>query len=204
MNWDPGLLRRFREGDTDALGEVFRRNVDMLTRMLRAAHRGKILDLENTLLEVFARAFEPRARLSYDGIRPYGHFLMGIAKNVLLEQARSRELPSGTSSDLETQIDSLCQPQGAPEQLIEDREVEQLLAAFQETLSGDEAQLYELRFQDGLGQEAAAQKLGLTRIQLRRRELSLKQRLLAFLQGRGYLREMEARGWAFSRRRVGT
>lgn len=205
MGWDRGLLQRFRDGEPTALAEVFRTYTGALTRMLRAAHRSSTLELENTVLEVFARAFEPRARLSYDGIRPYEAFLMGIARNVLLEQARSRESPAGMAEELEAQLEASTseRPMGVDE-LMEDREVEQLLESFRAELSEQDRRLYELRFTQGVAQEAAADAMGLSRIQLRRREVQLKRSLLAFLKEKGYLREMEASGWGFFRRRVGT
>jgi DNA-directed RNA polymerase specialized sigma24 family protein len=158
------------------------------------------LEVENTVLETFARAFEPRTRESFDGVRPYGHFLVGIARNVLLEQTRQREVAVG--------LDPHEEVGGAPEEsagtawLLEDQEVQGLLTRFKADLSGEDTRLFELRFgEEGLAQESAAERLGLTRIQVRRRELGLKTRLLAFLQARGYLEDLEVRGWSFLKRR---
>src|SRR5262245_5808214 len=103
MAWDADLLQRFRDGIPEALAEVFRRYVEVLGRMLRAQSSRQpsfpqlrsAIELENVLLETFARAFEPRARQTYDGIRPYEHYLQGIARNVLLEQSRDRETARG-------------------------------------------------------------------------------------------------------------
>ena len=83
------------------------------------------------------------------------------------------------------------------EQQLEDQEMESLLASFKEGLSPEERQLFELRFTEGLAQESAAERVGLTRIQVRRREKGLKQRLLDFLQSRGYLQNIQAKGWGF-------
>jgi RNA polymerase sigma-70 factor (ECF subfamily) len=79
--------------------------------------------------------------------------------------------------------------------------VEGLLASFKEELSEEERRLFELRFGEGLAQEGAAEQLGLTRVQVRRRELGLKARLLDFLLARGYLVGWERRGWGFFKRR---
>ncbi|WP_284668735.1 sigma-70 family RNA polymerase sigma factor [Myxococcus sp. SDU36] len=159
------------------------------------AHLRSAMELENVLLETFARAFEPRTRAAYDGARPYGYFLMGIARNVLLEQARLREVAVGLEPFEET-----GQEEGLS-QVLEDREVEALLAGFKEGLSQEERRLFELRFGEELSQEAAASRMGLTRIQVRRREHRIKTRLLGFLQTRGYLQGLEVRGWSFFRRR---
>ena len=38
--------------------------------------------------EVFLRAFDERARLGYDGLRPYRPYLLRIAKNLRIDTAR--------------------------------------------------------------------------------------------------------------------
>ncbi|QRN96556.1 sigma-70 family RNA polymerase sigma factor [Archangium violaceum] len=206
MEWDERTLQCFREGEPDTLGRVYRAHVEALARGLRAmAWRGVgqvrgSLELENTVLETFARAFEPRTRAAYDGVRPYGHFLAGIARNVLLEQSRQREVAVGLEP-FEEKGEVPEEGEGLA-QALEDREVEALLASFKEGLTEEERRLFELRFGDEeLAQEGAAERLGLTRIQVRRRELGLKTRLLEFLQARGYLEGMEVKGWSFFKRR---
>src|SRR6185503_20472226 len=59
----------------------------------------KPFELENAVQEVFARAFEERTRLAYDGLRPYRDFLFGIAKHVALDELRRRHRKSGQSAD---------------------------------------------------------------------------------------------------------
>jgi len=207
--WDQERLRRFRDGAPEVLGEVYRAHAERLARTLRAAafrgrgfaHLKGALEVENTVLETFARAFEPRTRLAYDGVRPYAQFLMGIARNVLLEQSRTREVvvglgPQDEGSTLDWESGVMGEGQDM-EQQLEDREVEELLVVFKQGLSEEERQLFELRFNEGLAQESAAERVGLTRIQVRRREKGLKQRLLGFLQERGYLQGIEAKGWGF-------
>lgn len=207
--WDQERLRRFREGAPEVLGEVFRAHAEWLARALRsAAYRGRgfshlrsALEVENTVLETFARAFEPRTRLAYDGVRPYAQFLMGIARNVVLEESRSREVVTGlTPLDEDSALDWELGGVGTGENLeqqLEDREVEGLLRDFKEGLTPEERALFELRFSEGLAQESAAERVGLTRIQVRRREKGIKQRLLEFLQTHGYLQGIQAKGWGF-------
>jgi RNA polymerase sigma-70 factor (ECF subfamily) len=205
MPWDQALLFRFRNGEADAMAEVYRAHVGSLTRILRAAaFRGATVfsrlrnpnELDNVLLEVFARAFEPRARQSYDGQRGFELFLTGIARNVLLEQARVREDAVGL--ELDSLVDEALPSEAHDIQMaFEDRELNSLLEAFKQELSDEERQLYALRYVEQLGQEAAAEKLGQTRIQLRRREQKLRLRLLEFLKQRGYLEDRAASGWSF-------
>ncbi len=207
--WDQDRLRRFREGAPEVLGEVYRAHAERLARTLRAAafrgrafsHLRGALEVENVVLETFARAFEPRTRLAYDGVRPYAQFLMGIARNVTLEQARSREIvmglgPQDEGSEMDWELGAAGSGEDL-EQRLEDREVEMLLQAFKGSLTAQERELFELRFTEGLAQESAAERVGLTRIQVRRREKGLKQRLLEYLQARGYLQGIQVKGWGF-------
>jgi RNA polymerase sigma-70 factor, ECF subfamily len=182
MEWDDEKLRRFREGNPEALAAVYRANAEGLARMLRAAawrggvfsHLRGAMELENLILET-------------------------IARNVLLEQSRNRELAVGLEP-FEGQGE-VPEDNGGLAQALEDREVEALVAGFKEGLSTEERRLFELRFGEGLAQETAASQMGLTRIQVRRREHGIKTRLLGFLQARGYLEGLETRGWSFFRRR---
>lgn len=189
------------------MAEVYRAHVGSLTRILRAAaFRGAPVfarlrnpgELDNVLLEVFARAFEPRTRQAYDGLRGFELFLMGIARNVLLEQLRMREDAVGL--ELGTLVDSAMPDEATDVQvLLEDRELAGLIDAFKRELSAEEQTLFELRYVDQLGQEAAAQRMGQTRIQLRRREQKLRVRLLEFLKSRGYLEDRSASGWGLAK-----
>jgi RNA polymerase sigma factor (sigma-70 family) len=192
------------------LGEVYRSHAEPLARALRSvafrgrgfAHLQGALEVENTVLETVARAFEPRTRLAYDGVRPYAQFLMGIARNVVLEQSRTREVvaglgPQDEASTVDWELGAVGGGSESLEQQLEDQEMESLLVSFKEGLSPEERQLFELRFTEGLAQESAAERVGLTRIQVRRREKGLKQRLLDFLQSRGYLQNIQAKGWGF-------
>lgn len=201
---DRALLQQFRDGDAGALAEVYRQHADVLMRMLRAAAwRGlsfavlrSAMELENAIFEVFTRAFEPRARQVYDGQRPYEHFLMGIARNYLLELGRNREHATGLglSEELEVAL-SLDRPDLHEE--LEDRELTGLMRTFRAQLGQEEGRLYDLRYVEGLPQATAAERLGQTRIQLRRREHKLRLRVLQYLQQHGYLGAISSSGWSF-------
>jgi RNA polymerase sigma-70 factor (ECF subfamily) len=204
VGFDRVLLHQFRAGEAAALAEVYRQHADVLTRMLRAAAaRGQAfvmlrspMELENVIVEVFTRAFEPRARAVYDGQRPYEHFLMGIARNYLLELMRNRELPAGL--ELSAEVDAALSLERADaHEALEDREVAELMARFRAGLGEEEGRLFDLRYVQGLTQNVAAERLGQTRIQLRRREHKLRLRVLEYLKLRGYLGSLTATGWSF-------
>ena len=199
MEFDRALLQQFRAGDAAALAEVYRKHADALTRMLRAAafrgHSFAVLrssmEMENAIVEVFTRAFEPRARQVYDGQRPYEFFLMGIARNYLLELLRNRERPVGL------ELSALSLDRADVHEELEDREVGALMARFRAELGEEEGRLFDLRYVEGLTQNVAAERLGQTRIQLRRREHKLRLRVLEYLKAHGYLGALTPTGWSF-------
>src|SRR5262249_52913097 len=102
LSADRALLDAFRGGDRDALERVYRYYVPIVGRLLRrgfSVRGGKgvatfsmtqAFEIESAVQEVFLRAFEGRARLSYDGLRRYRDFLFGIAKHVALDELRRR------------------------------------------------------------------------------------------------------------------
>lgn len=93
------LLARFRDGDRDALEDVYRAYLPLMTTALR---RGFVMsatclrvpgcatidDLADALQEVFARAFARTARMAYDGERDYAPYLATIARNVIVSRHR--------------------------------------------------------------------------------------------------------------------
>ena len=154
------------------------------------------MELENAIVEVFTRAFEPRARQVYDGQRPYEHFLMGIARNYLLELMRNREHPAGLEVSEELDAALSLERSNVHEEL-EDREVSELMRQFRSGLGEEEGRMFDLRYVEGLTQNLAADRLGQSRIQLRRREHKLRMRLLEYLKSHGYLGAVTSTGWSF-------
>jgi RNA polymerase sigma factor (sigma-70 family) len=201
LEHDRRLLDAFRAGRREAMAAVYQEYAPLLGRMLRSAGGGSrfhmlrsAFEMENLIAEVFARSFEPDARLAYDGLRPYEAFLWGIARNCVSEGARRRERATG-----EPLIEGASLPEASPEAQAEDREVDALLSTFVGELDAQSKDLFRVRFQEGRSQADAARTLNWSRIVLRRRERKLKQRLLELLQSRGYLSGLAARGWSFAR-----
>lgn len=91
------LLDAFRRGDRAALTEVYRRYVDEVAGVVRhgfalggKAVRGvREVDCQRDLVqEVFVRCFSEAARKGYDGISPFRPYLLRIAKNLMIDEAR--------------------------------------------------------------------------------------------------------------------
>jgi RNA polymerase sigma-70 factor (ECF subfamily) len=197
---DRDLLDAFRAGGADALERVYRHYAPKLAQFLRRgftfSSKGETMsraglatpfELDGALQEVFARAFQPRARLAYDGVRPYIDFLVGIGKHVLLDEVRrrnAREIPSELDADSLQMADEAP----SPEETIEERRARELVARFLADECDDkDRRLFELRFHDDLAQEGAAKEAGLTRIQVRRWETKFRARLLRFLKRARYV-----------------
>jgi len=162
----PELLRAFRAGERDALERVYWAYVDAVAQVARygarLGERAAVTgapreDWGDLVQETFSRAFGERARLAYDGLRPYRPYLLTICRNLLAEGARRRggALPAHE------------------------------LAVVEKYVAGLEARLaavYRQRYIAGATQEEAARALGLSRQQLRTLEEKLRRGLRRALE----------------------
>lgn len=198
LSEDHDLLVAFREGRREALEHVYHDYVHEVARLLRSgfgyqtggkpsAFRGyhQPHELETAVQEVFARAFAPRARQGYDGLRPYRSYLFGIARHVVLDQLRRR------SSRRET-LELVDEPGPPPayEETLDEKQGRELVRRFVgEHCDDRDRKLFALRYEQELSQVATARAAGLTRIQVRRWESKFRARLLRYLKRSGYVRE---------------
>ncbi|MBN2714549.1 MAG: sigma-70 family RNA polymerase sigma factor [Deltaproteobacteria bacterium] len=94
------LLNAFRQGEHEALSEIYREYADDVLQLFSHGFTEKqkgifirgIDDVNgrlDLLQDVFMKAFAPRARVLYDGLRPYRGYLMTIARNRLVDHWRS-------------------------------------------------------------------------------------------------------------------
>src|SRR5260370_40880082 len=99
------LLDRFKKGERRALEDVYRHYVSDVAaflqrgftfnsagRSLRFVGYAQPFDLDNALQETFTRAFKESARLGYDGLHAYKNYLLAIARNLVLDEFRHREV----------------------------------------------------------------------------------------------------------------
>jgi RNA polymerase sigma-70 factor (ECF subfamily) len=203
---DRALLDAFRRGERPALTRVFDLYVEDIGRTLRAGvvvevegqrHRvGAHLpegEIEVLIQETFTRAFQPRARESYDGLRPYGAWLATIARNLLVDRARqerkhAREVPVedvGTLSDEGSAID--------PSWRIEEEQLGAIVRRVTGELDELDREIFRLRVQEGASFRAAAEALKTTEIVIRRRDTRLRARLLEALRAEGFLENARVR-----------
>jgi RNA polymerase sigma-70 factor (ECF subfamily) len=192
--WSWGLLRGFRGGEPDALRRVYQMYVEEVGKQLRygftfesrgRAHRfvgyGGGFEFHDALHETFRRAFEPRARQGYDGLRPYGPYLKAIARNVVLKTFRAREVLFPPLEEEPT----IVAVEPSPEQALMREQIRGVVKRFLDTLAPEDRALCKVRFVDGKSQRDAAEILGLGRQQVRGREAKLRDRLVAYLREHG-------------------
>ncbi|MEL7367647.1 MAG: RNA polymerase sigma factor [Myxococcota bacterium] len=214
---NPELLAAFRDGDKQALAEVYRafeqplRN--FILRGFAFKSEGRQLffggvydsnDLEDILQETFRRAFGVRARAAYDGVRPYKNYLFTIARNAVITDmtVRSRQIPVGEAlmrdvpGDELSPLESWVVAQRAVHQddqdfssqeHVENLEIYGLLMGFMECLSDEERRFFRLRFLGQCSQENTAQRMGWNRARVRKLESRLRAAFLCHSTGSGYL-----------------
>jgi RNA polymerase sigma-70 factor (ECF subfamily) len=210
------LLDGFRRGDRASLLEVYRHYVRDVARFLTRGFTfqsdgrpcsfrgfGGGYEIEAALQEVFRRAFEERARLAYNGIDPYRPYLLRIARNMVINDLKSRHpilfrFRAGRSVVLESAPEGAAEDElpaqdlGADE-VLEAREVGRMVQAFKSALGAREAGVFRHRFEEGLSAEQAAERLGLTRSQVRTTEAKLRAAFLAHMRAGGYLEGLRAK-----------
>lgn len=191
------LLARFRRGDEEALAIVFDAYVDALGLSVRAGipfmadgQRMRIghdlleQEVEMIVQETFVRAFSEKARLAFDGVRPFRTWLFAIARNLLIDLARERmRAPRVVPIDDEDVADEVRNP----EEVAADRELASLVATFTSGLGEPEKSIYRLRYVENKSARETGEALSLTEIQVRRRDARLRDQLLSFLRAHGFL-----------------
>lgn len=197
-------LAAFREGRRDVLERVYREHVTEViaflrigfmyttnTRPTRFPGARDSFELEALVQEVFTRAFDPRARLAYDGVRPYGAFLCGIARNLVLDKLR-RDARHGEVLADPGMLDAMPAVESNADRALssDEQRVRELVVGFLDAECDDrDRKLYQLRYDRELSQVDAASAAGLTRIQVRRWEAKFRGRLLRFLKRADYVRD---------------
>ena len=210
------LLRRFKAGERAALEEVYRHYVPAVAaflqggftfnsrdRTLRFAGYTQPFDLDNAIQETFTRAFKESARLGYDGLHPYKGYLLAIARNLVLDEFRNREVAMSPFIEARGAGEVPAGPGivGAPTAAVTDgpsggmsaeheflrNELGQLYTAFLERLEDRDRRFFRARFEEQQTQVEAGQATGLSHMQARTLEKKLRQRFLEHMHANGYL-----------------
>lgn len=186
-------LDAFREGDHRVLTEVFHFYVDEVSSLLRHGFRlGPTAvpgtwdaDREKDLVqEVFMRAFARPTRLAFNALMPYRPYLLRIAKNLLIDEARRRGKSPIRAATAEELDQAPLLARSADEELGW-RRLQEATAEYCRTLSPALREFVRLRFESGLSQRDVASALGVTRRSVRTSEETARAGLEAFLRARG-------------------
>lgn len=196
------LLDGFRRGERSAMARVFRSYADDVARVVR---RGVKVDVDGVKMtvgqslpehevevivqETFVKAFQPKARESFDGVRPYAAWLATIARNILVDRARrlrrdAKVLCSVEDIDQMQDADSID-----PTWQLEEAALSKVLAAFEDELDEKDRALFKLRVRERRTHKEAAEALGVTVIVVRRRDVRLRVQLLERLRVAGFLQD---------------
>lgn len=215
------LLERFRRGERSALEEVYRHYVadvanflqrgfsfNSRERTLRFTGYAQPFDLDNSLQETFTRAFKESARLGYDGLHSYRNYLFAIARNLVVDEFRNREVAmspfieadrgerapvhDGEEAPPAGSLTSDASHGTSAEQDFLRQELSALYAAFLERLEERERSFFHARFEEQRTQVDAGQACGLSHMQARTLEKKLRERFLKFMHARGYLETYNA------------
>lgn len=189
---DRPLLDAFRRGDRAALTTVYFRYVDEIAALIRLGFSipssgarvpgARDAQTERDLVqEVFTRAFAPRARDAYDGLRPYGPYLRQIARNLLIDRARA----ANHSVPLdEGAAELVIEPEAADADAVW-QEQRRLTLDYLAGLAPELQTLVKLRFEDEMSQEQAAAMLGISRRRVRTLEARIQRGLRKVLRRAG-------------------
>jgi RNA polymerase sigma factor (sigma-70 family) len=186
------LLERFRDGDQDALAAVYRAYFDSVRHAVSSAlyryggvggsgWRAVGTELPDLVQDVFTRAFEPRTRRRFDGVREYGPYLSQIARNVVVDHLRRKQRQVAVdATPLINQI-SLHPEQPEPANDFADFQTMTLVARYVADLPSDLRRVHEALNVQELSQREAAEALGLGRQAIRTLEARLREGLRQLL-----------------------
>ncbi|MCP3100682.1 sigma-70 family RNA polymerase sigma factor [Myxococcus sp. K15C18031901] len=197
---DRSVMEAFRRGDAAVLTAVYRAYSPEVLRYLSrrfsvgtdAAGRTvalSALDLDAAHQETFVRAFRPHMRQAYDGVRPYLGFLLTVARSTAIDlmRASGRVAREAISLEEAPELGRLPNEGRSPEEEALGAEVRTLVRRFLDALPEEGRALAHLRFIEGLSQETAAERLRLTRGEVRVRERRLRTQFAEHLRSSGWL-----------------
>jgi RNA polymerase sigma-70 factor, ECF subfamily len=173
------FLEGFRRGDRAVLAKVYAEYVDEVECFVRSCfasqyqrHRlaFRAVDLEDVVQEIFMRAFSQSARVGFDVARPYGPYLGTLARNLVVDWTR-RRYPRFSPEDIELLAETSWPEVEAP---WADAGTIRLVDDYIAQLSPELRAIHELRYVAGQTQQEACRALGLSRQQLRTREMHLR------------------------------
>jgi RNA polymerase sigma factor (sigma-70 family) len=210
------LLEAFKKGEKDAFEKVYRHYAPGVTKFLQRgftfrSNKGSFYfkglqdtsELRSCVQEVFRRAFEDKARTSYNGINSFTNWVLAIGRNIVLNKFRNREIAISqyiTESDDSNHLTFMDnevsqeytgilygQSARAQDRQVESKQLRGLMGQFMEGLDEHEKAVLLCRFSEGRGQQETAEHLKSTRMKIRTIENKLRNNLRSFLKSTGYI-----------------
>lgn len=136
-------------------------------------------DQDDAAQQVFCAAFEERARLSYDGLKPYTAFLRGLAHNVVrqtLSKNQRFQRTDGAPVPEDPMADDL-------ESCVVDQESQALMRRFRDSVTDPQEQgVLTGYYCEGKAEETLAAELGLTRYKVRKIIAALHKRMTRYMR----------------------
>ena len=185
---DAKCREAFRRGERWAMAAVYRNYAPLAYTIVSQGFGGfrgffdPVLR-DDAVQNIFAAAFEERARLAYDGIQDYARFLRGLAQNICRQMLdRGRRF----ARTPETEVAAV--PQAEPDAELEliDAEAERVCRKFRESLTDAAEKAVLVRyFTDGEAEETLAEELSLTRYRLRKVIADVRKKMTRYLKEHG-------------------
>ncbi|MCB9637672.1 MAG: sigma-70 family RNA polymerase sigma factor [Myxococcales bacterium] len=206
LSQDRELFQGFQQGDAQALATVYLHYAPKLYEFLSRGFTFSSQDRwfrvpplldpceqESYVQETFTRAFSPQARQNYDPTRAYLPYLQRICRNLLIEDRRKQQ--SHRVEELETLGPSEEIEANEPpiEEQFEETEMRKQIESFLQACDPREALVFRALYEEGDSQMQAAQRLGLSRMQVRTSLQRLRSALLDFFEQSGYLQHLQQR-----------
>ena len=204
MTWlrdNPDVLEAFRRGERAALASVYEQYVRLVEIVARrgfvsgdarvpgASQEDEVHDL---VQECFIRAFSERARLAYDGSRPYRPYLLQILRNLMIDRARKRGRAPVLVPHEPVDLDGLTEGEvlggmamPAPDDAAYWSELREAYREFEQELEDEEAAFIGLRYVEELPQRKVAESMDVTRRHVRTLEERVREKLRSFLKKKG-------------------
>ncbi len=200
LEQDRRLLEGYRRGDRAVLEAIYRALsgpvLRYLSRGFRVRSSGALgvaqvspLDLDAAHQETFVRVFGESARLHYDGLKPFEPYVLAIARSAAVDVLRAQGKLQRESIPLDELEEHQAphDPTASPEAAVLKAEAEAVVQGFLATLQAEDLTFATARFVEGLSQEKAGARCGLSRQEARTREARLKAACLKHLGERGFL-----------------
>jgi RNA polymerase sigma-70 factor (ECF subfamily) len=138
-------------------------------------------EVPDIVQEVFIRAFDPRTRRRFDGIRDYAPFLIHIARNAAVDHLR--RLRHQVPADVEQVLAAEPSARDVTEEFAE-RETMDVVANYIANLTPELKRVHDLLYVHGLAEREAAVALGVGRQVIRTLAARLRDGLRSALAAR--------------------